>query len=84
MNRPFIEQQKALALQRLERFGDKDGPEKEAVAIVSGYLSSLLYPENFTDAQKEDLRKLALEVGYKEDTDFTKWVPKVPVSTEKV
>ena len=78
MDKTFLEQQKKLALQRLEGFGDKDVPEKKAVAIVSEYLSSLLNPEGFTDAQKEDLRKLALEYGYKEDTDFNKWVPVLP------
>lgn len=80
MDKTFLEQQKTLALQRLESFGDKDGEEKQAVAIASEYLSSLLHPENFTDAQKEDLRKLALEFGYKEDTDFSKWTPTLPAT----
>ena len=78
MDKTFLEQQKKLVLQRLEGFGDKDAPEKKAVAIVSEYLSSLLNPEGFTDAQKEDLRKLALEYGYKEDTDFSKWTLVIP------
>ena len=73
MDKTFLEEQKNLALRRLESLEDKDEPEKKAVAIVSEYLSSLLHPENFADAQKEDLRKLALEFGYKEDTDFSKW-----------
>ena len=75
MDKTFLEEQKNLALRRLESLEDKDEPEKKAVAIVSEYLSSLLHPENFADAQKEDLRKLALEFGYKEDTDFSKWAP---------
>ena len=64
MDKTFLEQQKNLALQRLEGFGDKDAPEKKAVAIVFEYLSSLLHPKDFTYVQKEDLRKLALEFGY--------------------
>lgn len=80
MDKTFLEQQKNLAVQRLEGFGDKDVPEKKAIAVVSEYLSSLLNPEGFTDAQKEDLRKLALEYGYKEDTGFSKWTPVLPDS----
>ena len=79
MDKTFLEIQKNLALQRLESFGDTDTPEKKVVVVVSEYLSSLLRPEDFTDAQKEDLRKLALECGYKEDTDFSKWTPALPV-----
>ncbi|MBI4136263.1 MAG: hypothetical protein HY481_01810 [Candidatus Vogelbacteria bacterium] len=82
MNKTFLEKQKNLALQRLESFKDNNEPGKKAIAIVSEYLSSLLYSENFTDAQKEDLRKLALEFGYKEDTDFSKWTPTFPASGE--
>jgi len=78
MDKTFLEQQKNLALQRLESFGDTDTPEKKVVVVVSEYLSSLLHPEGFTDAQKEDLRKLALEYGYKEDTDFSKWTSVLP------
>ena len=78
MDKTFLEQQRTLALQRLESFGDKDASKKRAVAVISEYLSSLLNPESFTDAQKEDLRKLALEYDYKEDTDFSKWIPALP------
>ena len=78
MDKTFLEQKKTLALQRLESFRDKDGEEKQAVVMAHEYLSSLLHPENFTDAQKEDLRKLALEFGYKEDTNFSEWTPTFP------
>lgn len=78
MDKTFIEEQRNLVLQRLEDFASKDAAEKKAVAIVLDYLSSLLYPERFTDAQREDLRKLALEYGYREDTDFSKWTPILP------
>ncbi|OHA44247.1 MAG: hypothetical protein A3G04_01780 [Candidatus Taylorbacteria bacterium RIFCSPLOWO2_12_FULL_44_9] len=82
MDKTIIEKQKNLALQRLEKLGDKDESEKKAVAIVSEYLSSLLHPEAFTDVQKDDLRKLALEFGYKEDTDFNKWTPTLSVTAK--
>jgi len=73
MDKTYLEEQKKLAAQRLEDLGGKDVPEKKVIAVISEYLSSLLYPENFTDAQREDLRKLALEFGYEEDSDFSKW-----------
>lgn len=83
MDKTFIEQQKNLAKQRLEEFGEKKGQEKQATATVYEYMLSLLNSENFTDAEREDLRKLALEFGYSEDTDFSKWTPTFPTS-EKV
>lgn len=73
MNKDFIEQQKTLVLQRLEALGETEAQKKRQLTIVSEYLSSLLHPEKYTEADKEDLRKLALELGYKEDTDFTAW-----------
>lgn len=79
----FIEQQKTLAQQYLEGLGTEKAKEKKAASIVVGYLSSLLNPENYTDAQKEDLRKLALELSYQEDTDFNKWVENIPFPEEK-
>ena len=79
MDKTFLEQQKNLTLERLESFEDRDTPERKAVAVISDYLSSLLHPEDFTDAQGEDLRKLALEYGYKEGTDFSRWTPTLPI-----
>jgi hypothetical protein len=73
MNKDFLEQQKALVLQRLEALGDADAQGKRELTIVSEYLSSLLHPENYPEADKEDLRKLALELDYKDDTDFAVW-----------
>lgn len=73
MNKEFIEQQKTLVSQRLETLGETDAQKKRQLTVVSEYLSSLLHPEKYIEADKEDLRKLALEFGYKEDTDFTAW-----------
>lgn len=74
MNKDFIKQQKTASLQQLEQIKDsQEGEKKKDMSIISQYLSSLLEPEKFNDAQKEDLRKLALELKYKEDTEFTEW-----------
>ena len=75
MDKIFLKEQEKLALRRLESIANDGEPERKATAIVSGYLSSLLYPERFTDIQKEDLRRLALEFGYREATDFSTWIP---------
>lgn len=74
MNKDFLEKQKNVALEQLkilENTGDSQREKK--VSIISQYLLSILTPESFSDAQKEDLRKLALELGYKEDVDFSRW-----------
>lgn len=73
MDKDFLKKQKDLVLQRLEALGDETTEKKRELTIVSEYLSSLLHPEKYTEAEKEDLRKLALELGYKEDTDFSAW-----------
>lgn len=73
MNKDFVERQKTLVSQRLEEVKDENTREKRELTIIAEYLSSLLHPENYTEAQTEDLRKLALELEYKEDTEFTAW-----------
>ena len=73
MNKEFMEQQKTLVSQRLEALGDADAQKKRELTVVSEYISSLLHPENYSDADKEDIRKLALELGYEENTDFAAW-----------
>lgn len=82
MDKTFIEQQKNLALQHLMGYEEQDVKEKKAVSIVVEYLSSLLNPENYAEDQREDLRKLALELSYQEDTDFNKWVKSLPFPGE--
>lgn len=81
MDRDFVQQQKSLVLQRLEALSDGEVQKKSELTIVSEYLSSLLQSEKYTEAEKEDLRKLALELGYQEDTDFTEWEATSPHST---
>ncbi len=73
MNRDFIEKQKKDAQQKLESV---ESVEKQRISIVFQYLTSLLEPEKYTEADREDLRKLALELGFKEDTVFSEWVGK--------
>lgn len=41
--------------------------------IIHDYILSLEYPKKFTDIQREYLRRLAQELGYKTTMEFTKW-----------
>lgn len=52
----------------------QEGEIKQKISIIFQYLSALLEPEKFTDIESEDLRKLALELGFQENTLFDKWV----------
>lgn len=74
MDTLFLEAQKNKAVLYLEKLGDTDSDEKNKVAIVSQYISSLLEPGTFTDAEREDIRKLALELGYEAEIDFDAWL----------
>ena len=74
MNQPFLTEQKNLALKELEAISGSENQRKERISIVIQYLTSLLEPESFTEAQREDLRKLALELSFKEDTLFSDWI----------
>lgn len=78
MNEDFIKQQQAIASERLSKLIEAESDKNRKVSIVFQYLSSLLDLDDFTDAQKEDLRKLALELGYKEDIDFETWFAGLP------
>lgn len=70
MDKNFLEKQKAKASECLQT---KEGAEKQRISIVVQYISSILEAEKFTDIEREDLRKLALELDYKEDTSFDEW-----------
>lgn len=78
MDIAFLEDQKKKADAYLEHPAISDTEQKRKVAIVSQYISSLLTPDSFTDAEREDSRKLALELEYQEDTDFDEWLMSVP------
>ncbi len=69
MNKDFLESQMTLASQRLGEVDGESTQLKQELSIVTEDLSSLLHPENYPESQKEDLRKLALELGYEESTD---------------
>jgi inorganic pyrophosphatase len=73
MNKAYFEEQKNKATEYLQSL-QTDDEKKQKISIISQYISSLLAPEAFTQAQNEDLRKLALEVGYQEDTLFADWI----------
>ena len=77
MDKVFIQEQKTKTIRNLEPLEQDKGHIKQALVIVSEYLSSLLNPEEFTEDQREDLRKLALELGYTEDTKFDVWFSKL-------
>lgn len=50
---------------------DKDLENK--LQIVRSFVLSLLRPEEFSDIQREDFRRLAQELGYDANTNFADW-----------
>lgn len=73
MNKKFVQQQKEQVLRKLSTLKGPETQEKRQLFVLSQFLSSLLNPEGFTENEREDLRKLALELGYKEDSSFVDW-----------
>jgi transcription termination factor NusB len=74
MDKAFLEKQKMEAAQYFDKIPDSEREKRRMVSIILQYVTSLFEPERFSDVEKEDLRKLALELNYKEDTDFSKWI----------
>jgi hypothetical protein len=74
MEKAFLEDQKRKVAEYLEQSSELDADEKKKIGIVSQYISSLLEPESFTSDESEDIRKLALEFEYEQDTDFAEWL----------
>jgi uncharacterized protein YfkK (UPF0435 family) len=74
MSPRLLKKQKVQALKYLERLIAQKDPDLPATTIVSVYLSSLLEPEKYSAAKREDLRKLALEFGYTSKMSFQKWI----------
>ena len=73
MDTAFLEQQKKEVERTISQLADTDIQRKKDLSVIYNFLCSLLDPEKFTDIQREDLRKLALELGYTEDTVFRGW-----------
>lgn len=73
MNKNFLEKQKNKVQNQLNKTADVDSAIKNKLFIIFNYINSLLEPEKYSDTQREDLRKLALELNYNEDTEFEKW-----------
>ena len=73
MDKAFLEQQKKAIEQAISQLPETDIQQKKDLSVIYNFVCSLLDPEKFTDIQKEDLRKLALELGYMEDTPFKSW-----------
>lgn len=71
MDKDFLTEQREKASEYLQK---QEGEIKQKISIIFQYLSALLEPEKFTDIESEDLRKLALELGFQENTLFDKWV----------
>lgn len=74
MNREFIQKQRDIAIEVFKTCGEGGSQKRKAISVVIVYLSSILNPDDYTEDQIEDIRKLALELGYTEETDFNKWV----------
>ena len=76
MNREFLEQQKQdIHNKRSQLHGEEiDKNLKKKLFVLYDFVSSLLESDKFTDPQKEDLRKLALELRYTENTSFEEWL----------
>lgn len=74
MDKDFLKNQKATLESTLLQLGEKDAEQKKDLSIVYNFICSLLEPDKVTDTQREDLRKLALEIGYSKDTKFENWM----------
>ncbi len=46
----------------------------EKIEIIYNYISSLLEPNKYNKHEIENLRRLSLELGYKEGVDFSSWL----------
>ena len=73
MNKDFLQEQKGKVQNQLNKTADVDSAIKSKLLIIYNYINSLLESEKYSDIQREDLRKLALELKYGEDTEFEKW-----------
>ncbi len=76
MNKDFLKNQKTAIEKALTQVGETDVAQKKDLSILYNFVCSLLEPDKSTDIRKEDLRKLALELGYSEDTKFEDWTKK--------
>lgn len=47
---------------------------EKKLQVVYDFVLSTKEADKFSDAQKEDLRKLAKELNFDGDTDFKKWL----------
>jgi len=73
MKKNSLEEQKNKVQNQLNKTADTDSVIKNKLFIIFHYIDSLSQPEKYSETQREDLRKLALELKYNEDTEFEKW-----------
>jgi hypothetical protein len=76
MDKIFLEEQKKAIEQAIGQLPEAEVQQKKDLSVIYNFVCSLFDPEKFTDIQREDLRKLALELGYTEDTVFRNWKSK--------
>jgi len=74
MNETFLENQLNEINKIYERIKDKDDESLESrLQTIRSFILSLIHPEEFNDIQREDLRKLAQELNYDANTEFSNW-----------
>lgn len=53
---------------------EKNDPKLEReLSIIHDFVLSLMFPKKFSSTEREDLGKLAQELGYKTTTRFSEW-----------
>ncbi|MEK7161266.1 MAG: hypothetical protein AAB729_01075 [Patescibacteria group bacterium] len=45
--------------------------------VIYNFVLSLTEPNRFTDIEKEDLRRLAKELNFTEDSNFDQWISSI-------
>jgi len=75
MDRDFLNRQKLNISNKLDQLQRQQNSNdlKNKLSILYNFTSLLLEPDKFTESQKEDLRKLALELNYTESSNFEEW-----------
>jgi len=74
MNEQFLKNQLSeidKVWEEIKEMGYKDLENK--LQIIRNFVISLIRPEEFSDIQREDLRKLAKELNYEATTGFSQW-----------
>lgn len=74
MDKKILENQLNEINKRQEKIEDKGYKDLEnKLQIIHSFVLSLIHPKEFSDIQREDLRKLAKELNYNDATEFNEW-----------